>query len=273
MRRGPEVSSPASVERIEIPGPVGTLEAHLAIPSRLPDNGRPGIVVAPGFPTDAGGGANSFRTFPGLVERLATDARLIALTVAFRGLSSSEGHFSLSGWRADLEAALDRIRRVPGFDGSLWLMGFGTGGAIAVSLAADQDDCIGVISFAAPADFQDWASRPRELLSHARRCGAISDPTFPGDFSHWAKELQGISTVQSAGALAEGNKKLMVLHGGNDDAVPALDARAIADAHGSAELRIIDGARHHLRHDPRAIATAIGFLDRRGRPAQLPNAP
>ncbi len=261
----------ASVERIEIPGPVGVLEAHLAIPAPLPHNGRPGIVVAPGFPTDAGGGANSYQTFPGLVERLAMDARLISLTVAFRGLATSEGHFSLNGWRADLEAALDRIKQVLGFDGSLWVMGFGTGGAISVSLAADRDDVTGVIAFAAPADFQDWASRPRELLSHARRCGAISDPNFPGDFSHWAKELQGISTVQSAAKLAEGGKKLMVLHGGNDDAVPALDARAIADAHGAAELRIIDGARHHLRHDPRAMATAIGFLDRRGRPAQVPD--
>ena len=262
--------SSASVERIAIHGPVGTLDAHLAVPAQLPGNGRPGIVVAPGFPAAAGGGANSFRTFPGLVERLASDARLIALTVAFRGLSNSDGHFSLNGWRADLEAALDRIKEVPGFDGSLWLMGFGTGGAISVSLAGDRDDVTGVIAFAAPADFQDWASRPRELLSHARRCGAISDPNFPGDFSHWAKELQGISTVSSAAKMAEGDKKLMVLHGGNDDAVPALDARAIADAHGSAELRIIDGARHHLRHDPRAIATAIGFLDRRGRPAQVP---
>lgn len=261
--------SSASIERIEIAGPVGALEAHLALPSPMSENGRPGIVVAPGFPSAAGGGANSFRTFPSLVERLATDARLIALTVAFRGLSSSKGHFSMSGWRADLVAAVDRLREVPGFDGSLWLMGFGTGGAIAASVGAQSADVIGVITFAAPADFQDWASRPRELLSHARNCGAISDPSFPGDFSHWAKELREISTVESAKRLADGDKKLMVLHGGNDDAVPPLDARAIADAHGSAELRIIDGARHHLRHDPRAVATAIGFLDRRGRPAQI----
>ena len=261
--------SHATVERIEIAGPVGTLDAHLAVPSPMPANGRPGIVVAPGFPSDPGGGANSFRTFPGLVERLATDARLISLTVAFRGLSNSDGHFSLSGWRADLSTALDRIRTVPGFDGNLWLMGFGTGGAIAVDLGAHSDDVCGVIACAAPADFQDWASRPRELLSHARRCGAIGDPSFPGNFSHWAKELQGISTVNSAATLADRGKKLMVLHGGNDDAVPPLDARAIADAHGHAELRIIDGARHHLRHDPRAMATAIGFLDRRGLPAQV----
>lgn len=260
------------VEQIEIVGPVGLLEAHLAIPERLPDNGRPGIVIAPGFPTEAGGGANSFRTFPSLVERITREARLIALTVAFRGLSSSEGHFSLHGWRADLKAAVGRIRRVPGFDGSLWLMGFGTGGAISTHVAAHDGDVAGVIAVGSPADFQDWASRPRELLSHARKTGAISDPSFPGDFGHWSRELQGMSTVDAAERLGAKGAKLMVLHGGNDDAVPPLDAREIANAHGSAELRIIEGGRHHLRHDPRAIATAIGFLDRRGHPAEQMSA-
>ena len=77
-----------------------------------------------------------------------------------------------------------------------------------------------------------------------------------------------MSAVETASKLAAAGTRLMVLHGSNDDAVPPLDARAIADAHGSADLRLIDGARHHLRHDPRAIATAIGFLDRRGRRAE-----
>lgn len=257
------------VEQIQITGPVGSLEAHLAVPERLPDNGRPGIVIAPGFPTEAGGGANSFRTFPSLVARIKREARLIALTVAPRGLASSEGHFSLDGWRADLEAGVQRMRRVPGFDGSLWLMGFGTGGAISTHVAASDRGVAGVISVGSPADFQDWASRPRELLSHARKCGAISDPSFPGDFGHWSRELQGMSTVDAAEKLGGRGAKLMVLHGGNDDAVPPLDAREIANAHGAAELRIIEGGRHHLRHDPRAMATAIGFLDRRGRPADF----
>ena len=39
-------------------------------------------------------------------------------------------------------------------------------------------------------------------------------------------------------------------------------ARQIAQAHGSAELRIISGAGHRLRHDPRALAILLGWLDR-----------
>jgi hypothetical protein len=44
--------------------------------------------------------------------------------------------------------------------------------------------------------------------------------------------------------------------------VPALDARALADCHGDASLRIIQGAGHRLRHDPRAIAVLLGWLER-----------
>jgi putative redox protein len=36
----------------------------------------------------------------------------------------------------------------------------------------------------------------------------------------------------------------------------------ISDAHGSAEVRIIAGAGHHLRDDPRAVAVLLGWLDR-----------
>ena len=38
--------------------------------------------------------------------------------------------------------------------------------------------------------------------------------------------------------------------------------RRLAQAHGSAMLRIIPGAGHRLRHDPRAVAILLGWLDR-----------
>lgn len=255
--------------QVMIKGSAGNLEGWLAHPERIPENGRPGLIVVPGFPTDTGGGANSFRTLPDLADRVADHARMVTLAFAFRGLAGSDGHFSLDGWRKDLRSAIRYLRTVEGVDGSLWLMGFGTGGALAVDAAASDGNVAGVVSVAAPADFQDWASRPRELLSHARRCGAISDANFPPDFNRWAKELQGVSTAGAAERLDPETTCMLVLHGSNDDAVPPLDARVIADAHGTAELRILEGARHHLRHDPRAVATAIGFLDRRGRAARL----
>lgn len=223
------------------------------------------MIIVPGFPAAPGGGPNSFRTFPALADRVAEDARMVALTFAFRGISQSPGDFSLEGWLDDLKVAIDYMRTVDGIDGAIWMMGFGTGGALAIAAAAGQPDIAGLVSVAAPADFEDWASRPRELLSHARKCGAISDPEFPSDMTQWTSELRSIAAVESAAKLDSAEVRLMVVHGSSDSAVPPLDARAIADAHGSAELRIIEGGRHHLRHDPRAMAAAIGFLNRRGR--------
>jgi putative redox protein len=57
-------------------------------------------------------------------------------------------------------------------------------------------------------------------------------------------------------------RPLLVVHGSEDEVVPSFDARILADAHGSAELRFIEGAGHALRHDPRAVAVLLGWLDR-----------
>ena len=58
-------------------------------------------------------------------------------------------------------------------------------------------------------------------------------------------------------------RPLLLVHGTEDDVVPVSEARALADAaRGQAELRTITGAGHRLRHDPRAIAMLLGWLDR-----------
>ena len=50
--------------------------------------------------------------------------------------------------------------------------------------------------------------------------------------------------------------------GDDDESVPVADSRMLAASHGSAELRVIEGVGHRLRHDPRAIAVLLGWLDR-----------
>ncbi len=57
-------------------------------------------------------------------------------------------------------------------------------------------------------------------------------------------------------------RPLLVMHGDDDESVPTSDARQLADAHGSAELSLLAGAGHRLRHDPRAVAVLLGWLDR-----------
>ena len=54
------------------------------------------------------------------------------------------------------------------------------------------------------------------------------------------------------------------MHGEEDDSVQVSDARQLVNAHGSAELSLFEGAGHRLRHDPRAVAVLLGWLDRMG---------
>ncbi len=97
------------------------------------------------------------------------------------------------------------------------------------------------------------SSTPREL-------GAIRHPAFPPSFEAWAREFRRFRPLPAARRLAP--RPLLVLHGEDDPYVPVVDARQFVEYHGSAELRLLPGAGHRLRHDPRAIAVLIGWLDR-----------
>lgn len=248
------------------------LAAHLARPKMRADVTKvPGVVLAHGYPSDVSTATMVASALPELADRLAGEMGWLAMAVAFRGCGESEGSFSLAGWLADLRAAVDHLRASEQVTG-VWLVGFGTGGALSITAAADDPHVRGVATLGAPADFDDWASHPKRLLEHAREVGMISEATFPADVDAWGRELKEIRAVAAAQRLAP--RPLLVVHGSDDDLVPVFDARVLVDAHGSAELRIMNGAGHRLRHDPRAIAVLLGWLDRestgaaRQRPAE-----
>src|SRR5438093_567974 len=118
-----------------------------------------------------------------------------------------------------------------------------------------------VATLAAPADFADWASDARAFLDHAREVGVITDRSFPPDFDRWAGELREIRPVGVIGKIPP--RPCLLVHGAEDDVVPPEDARLLADAsEGHAELRLVNGAGHRLRHDPRAVAVLLGWLER-----------
>jgi putative redox protein len=235
------------------------LAAHLARPARLHPHAQPGVVIAHGFPAEAGGGANSTKSFPELADRIALDLGWVALAYASRGVDESEGDFSLEGWLRDLRGAIEYLAESSRCD-ALWIIGFGTGGALAIAAAVDDDRIRGVAAIAAPADFEDWAANPRKLLVLAREIGIIRSKGFPESFDRWAAELRVVRAAHSAEQLD--NRELLLIHGSDDENVPVFDARALDDAHAGADLRIVPGGGHHLRHDPRAIAILLGWLDR-----------
>lgn len=235
------------------------LTGHLARPERLRRGGHPGLLICHGFPSPSNGKLNAANSYFELADRIADQLGWVVLAVSYRGCGSSAGDFSLGGWLADTRQAVAHLGSLPEVT-SVWVAGFGTGGAMAISAAAGDPDIAGVAAVAPPADFDDWVKEPDGLLGYARHVGAISTPGFPEDESAWKAELASIRAVEAAAEMD--GRPLLVLHGGEDEVVPAFDARVIADAHGAADLRIIDGAGHRLRFDPRAVAVLLGWLDR-----------
>jgi alpha-beta hydrolase superfamily lysophospholipase len=231
------------------------LAAHLSRPPGRPSGAPPAVVVSHGYPSATEVGL----TTPDLADRIATEMGWVALAFAFRGCGDSEGQFSLVGWLDDIAAAVAHVVREVRPLG-VWLAGFGTGGALSVCAGARDPRIKGVAAVGAPGDFDDWAGHPRRLLEHGREMGVITDPAFPPSFDAWSRELKAVRAVACASQYAP--RPLLVVHGSEDEAVPSFDARVLADAHGSAELRMINGAGHELRHDPRAVAVLLGWLDR-----------
>lgn len=238
------------------------LAAHLARPSGPGASGAggrpPAVVICHGYPSSSSA-ERAAETTPQLADRIASEMGWVALAFAFRGCGESDGQFSLVGWLDDVRAAIDHVADTEEVAG-VWAVGFGTGGALAVCAGARDERVRGVAVAGTPGDFNDWASHPRRLLQHCREVGVITDQAYPPSLDAWARELRAIQAVSCVQHLYP--RPLLVLHGSEDEVVPPFDARILADAHGEAELRFINGAGHTLRHDPRAISVLLGWLDR-----------
>jgi len=249
----------ALAELLEFSSDGHRLVGHLALPERLPSGGSPGFVICHGFPAASIGAERSGQSYHALADRISEDRGVPVLAMHYRGCGGGEGDFSIAGWLRDVEAGVDALSARDDVS-TVSIIGFGTGAALAICAAARHPEVRAVAAIAPPADFSDWSDDPELLLAHARRIGAITNDDFPADFEAWSRELSEVQAVVSAGELAP--RPLLVIHGNDDATVPVFDARIVADAHGSAELRIIHGAGHLLRYDPRAIAMLLGWVDR-----------
>ncbi len=240
------------------------LDAYLARPatSAGAGAGRHGLVLCHGFPITPSQRQGNWGGYQELADRLAADTGWVVLTFSFRGTGRSGGNFSLGGWLSDLKAATDALLGTHGVDGA-WLCGFAAGGALSICAAGEDERVRGVAALASQADFTERAGDARRFVAQARRLGIIRDPDYPKDLERWARDLVEVRPLSLIGKLPP--RPVLLVHGTSDEVVPVVDARALSDAaDGRVELRLLVGAGHRLRHDPRAIAILLGWMDRQG---------
>jgi uncharacterized protein len=243
-----------------VDGKAGTLRVYVT-PDGGPDP-SPGsmLMLCHELPRGPAGATDAARGYPALADRLSEECGLRVVVGMLRGAGGSEGNFSALGWLEDLESVADALG---GLDEKIWLVGFGLGGAMALRMATHDERVCGVGSVAGPADLVGWVANRTTVLSRCRRSGVISTSQFPADAASWAAELVGLAPLDAAADL--GSRPLLVMHGSDDAEVPAAAARALADAsaRGPVDLRIVPGAGHWLRADPRVVATLVGWIERR----------
>jgi pimeloyl-ACP methyl ester carboxylesterase len=241
-----------------VDGPAGVLRTYTTA-SALGSPPGPVAVLCPELPRAPSESMDAGRTYPPLADRLAQESGFRVVVAMLRGAGGSEGDFSASGWREDLDFLVDRE---VGPDGPVWLIGFGLGGALVLRKAAMDPRVRGVGVVASPADLTAWVS-DLAAVDLCRRSKAIVSQGFPHDERAWATDLVALRPLEAAATL--GGRPLLVVHGSDDDEVPVAAARALADAAGESgpvDLRIVPGAGHWLRADPRVVATLVGWVVR-----------
>jgi len=262
---------PVSAPWRPLPGAAGDLAVYVANASGAssPEGGllqkptqptQRTLIVCHGLPVEPHAAGRTGRTFPALADRLAHESGWQVVTCCLRGVGMAAGDYSLAGWIDDLRTVLRAIRggsRLP-----VWLAGFGIGGSLALCLAAEDVDICGVATLGSPASFAWSEGDPQRALAAARRIGVVRSVGFPTDPVVWSSA--GTPGPAAAAALMP-PRPMLVVHGADDEVVSVADARTLAEAgRPASELRLLAGAGHRLRADPRAVALLLGWLERQG---------
>jgi uncharacterized protein len=234
------------------------LGAHFARPTGT--TRVPALLVLPGFPRGPGGAATVGNTDQTLCDRIARESGWAGLTFTFRGTGPSEGDFSIEGWLADVRAAVDALHARSDITG-VWIAGFRLGGTLAIMTAAGDERVRGIGTFAAPGSLAAWVRDPQWFIEYARRTGVLRTEGYPADAAGWIRAIANLDPVAAAAQICP--RPWLLMHGTADDVVPLEHARLLADAAlDCVEVRFVANGAHRLRHDPRAIAGLMGWLDR-----------
>ena len=216
------------------------------------------LLLVHGLPRAYGMGRQAAGLLPELAEHLANESGWMVASGMLSGVGTSTGTFSISQWRRDLDLIIERLdepnRRIS-------VAAFGLGGVLALDAAARDERIRGIATFATPSDVVAWCGSPEELFRTVSEAGVV-DPAVPLlEPELLVKDILTLDPIAAAAKVPP--RRFLIGHGSDDRDVPVASARALlAAAEGRGELRIIQGAGHWLRADPRMVATLLGWLDR-----------
>ena len=216
------------------------------------------LLLVHGLPRALGMGRTAAGMLPELAEHLANESGWTVATITMSGVGNATGTFSAPQWVADLTRAVDFLFQP---DEPLALAGFGLGGNIALSVASGDERIRGVATFATSADLLEWCGEPTKFRSQVLRAGVVDPVQTLPEADVLVEGLIALDPLRAIAAIPP--RRLLIGHGAEDRDVPVFHARRLhAAAQEHAELRIIQGAGHWLRADPRMVATLLGWMDR-----------
>jgi putative redox protein len=233
------------------------LELRIATGSSTSSSGHI-LILMHGLPRTMGMGRQAAGLLPELAEHLANESGWTVATGTLSGVGTSTGTFSATQWKQDITTVVDRMSKEKQ---RISLAGFGFGGALALNTAANDDRIQGVATFAAPAHLPHWSGSAEELHRGIKIAGVVSDAVALQSAQDLYDDVLSVDPLGSVAKIPP--RRLLIGHGSDDIEVPTQDARDLVDAaQQHAELRIIQGAGHQMRADPRMVATLLGWLDR-----------
>jgi len=245
-----------SIKHVAVSGAAGAIETTLSVPPKTSATGQL-LLLCHGLPLSTGGGRIASVQLPALAERFSAEAGWAVAVASLRGVASSPGTFTATGWKDDLVAVMDVL--APDHAGVV-IAGFGFGGALGLRVAIEDDRVRGVATLATPADLAAWCGPAEHFAEACTRAGVVRGMSSmtPDEL---VADVLALDPVGAARAMPP--RRFMIVHGADDRIVPVAAARTLLDAaDGRAEVRVIQGAGHWLRADPRMVATVMGWLDR-----------
>lgn len=222
--------------------------------ARIPADAKGTVVICHGFK-----GFARWAFFPYLAEQIA-HAGLRAITFDFSGSGIGEDRENFTNPTAftnntltqeleDLDAVIAEAQVRDWIDTGFGLFGHSRGGGVAVLHASRNPHVEALVTWAAISDPYRWTA---DVVAEWKKCGYVDvHNSRTGEIIPLSTavlhEVEGLgeSTLNIASAASEVRSPWLVIHGANDETVPASEGERLHDSSkGVSVFRLVEGAGH-----------------------------